>query len=454
MLVPCVFIAAAELRLAGQLGSWIAGQPVTIVLLLTAAFVTSLAAMGGVRSLTWTSAAWAIVAIVAICVPATIVSLMVSNLPLPQMMHGNLLRGAGGIERAQAMPAVAAHWLQFGLPGAGLEQINNRFLSMFSQVGRLAMPLGILVIATGVAALPATAQRVGTVPGVSDVRKALGWAVLLMGFVLLTLLAISGFLRGYIVQQVVGASGDRLPLWFQSLEQFGLMELTSKSRTVTLNSILMQRDAALLALPIAAGLPMTIILLTVAGGMAAAMAAAMTHIVALGTLLSEDLIHGARRAPAEDILRMTTARICMVAAGVAATALSLAVSDPLVLALAGLTLAAGGVFPVLLLSILWKRLTRFGAILGAFAGMTATGALMTLSALGLSSLPMILSAAIGGPLSFLVAGLMSRITPQPSRRMLEFVRDMRVPGGEAIYDREMRLLKRSKTATQTPGHLA
>lgn len=446
MAIPCVFIAAAEIRLAGQLGSWLSGQPVALVLIAGAALVTTLAVLGGMRALTWTAVAWSIVAIVAIAVPATIVSLMVSNLPLPQMLHGNVLRGSAGLERAQDLPQMAAHWLQFRMPGVGLEAISNRFLAMFGNVGRFAMPLSILVIATGIAAMPATAQRVGTVPGVHDARKALSWAVLITGFVLLTLLSISGYLRGYLVQQVVGAAGDRLPLWFQSLEQMGLMEVASKSRTVTLSGVLMQRDGAILALPVAAGLPLTLVLLTLAGVIAAALAAAMAHIVALGTLLSEDLVHGGRRAPPDDNIRLHTGRIGMIAAGVATTTLALSINDPLVLALAGLTLAAGGAFPILVLSILWKRLTRFGALLGALTGMAVTGGLMASSAFGSSPLPMLLSAAIGGPLSFLVAALVSRVTPAPSRTMMELVRDMRVPGGETIYDREMRLIRRGRTA--------
>jgi cation/acetate symporter len=37
--------------------------------------------------------------------------------------------------------------------------------------------------------------------------------------------------------------------------------------------------------------------------------------------------------------------------------------------------------------------------------------------------------------------LASLATPAPTRSVLELVREMRVPGGEVIYDREMRLLR-------------
>jgi cation/acetate symporter len=35
----------------------------------------------------------------------------------------------------------------------------------------------------------------------------------------------------------------------------------------------------------------------------------------------------------------------------------------------------------------------------------------------------------------------SRMTPAPSRDILEIALDIRVPGGETLYDREMRLLR-------------
>jgi cation/acetate symporter len=37
--------------------------------------------------------------------------------------------------------------------------------------------------------------------------------------------------------------------------------------------------------------------------------------------------------------------------------------------------------------------------------------------------------------------LASLATPAPNRSILELVREMRIPGGEVIYDREMRLFR-------------
>ena len=60
--------------------------------------------VGGMRSLTWSSAAKAIAALLALAVSATIVALMISNLPLPQMSHGNVLRMLTRLEGSRGVP--------------------------------------------------------------------------------------------------------------------------------------------------------------------------------------------------------------------------------------------------------------------------------------------------------------------------------------------------------------
>jgi cation/acetate symporter len=52
-----------------------------------------------------------------------------------------------------------------------------------------------------------------------------------------------------------------------------------------------------------------------------------------------------------------------------------------------------------------------------------------------------LSGILGLPAGALAAVLASLATPGPSRSMLELVLEIRVPGGEVVYDREMRLLR-------------
>ena len=67
--------------------------------------------------------------------------------------------------------------------------------------------------------------------------------------------------------------------------------------------------------------------------------------------------------------------------------------------------------------------------------------MMLLSETGAIGLPSVLAGAVGLPLALAAAIGVSRLTPAPGRDVLDIVREVRVPGGETLYDREMRLLR-------------
>ena len=225
------------------------------------------------RSLTWSSSAKAIAALFALAVPATIVALMMSNLPLPQMTHGNILRVLTRTEDTRGLPIFLAPPLAFDFPGEGLEPLAKRFIQAFGSVGSLAFALMTLMMAAGIAASPSLLARPGTTPGVYEARKSFGWAVLVSGVVLLTLPAVAVFLRALLLDQVIGQPVDRLPAWFQSLQQAGIARVDATAPTVSFTSVSFERDAALFALPYAAGFPQVLVYLALAGALAAALAA-------------------------------------------------------------------------------------------------------------------------------------------------------------------------------------
>ena len=119
----------------------------------------------------------------------------------------------------------------------------------------------------------------------------------------------------------------------------------------------------------------------------------------------------------------------------------LAPTDPLRLLLWCLALTGSTLFPVLVLSIWWKRMNAFGAMAGMVCGFSV--AVLTIlageaSILGLDGALVGHARAAGRDAGAVLASL---ATPGPSRSMLELVREIRVPGGEVVYDREMRLLR-------------
>jgi cation/acetate symporter len=50
-----------------------------------------------------------------------------------------------------------------------------------------------------------------------------------------------------------------------------------------------------------------------------------------------------------------------------------------------------------------------------------------------------LAGVVGAPVSFAAAMVVSVMSPAPDRHVLEVVRELRIPGGETLYDREARL---------------
>jgi cation/acetate symporter len=118
--------------------------------------------------------------------------------------------------------------------------------------------------------------------------------------------------------------------------------------------------------------------------------------------------------------------------------------DPLHLFLWSLAISGSALFPVLLLSIWWKRMNVPGALAGMVVGLLLPiGAFVVVSfgALGDSAL---LVGVIGVPAAALASLLATWLGPAPSRHVLELVRDLRVPGGEAIADREARRQAQSR----------
>jgi cation/acetate symporter len=440
--VPILLLIAAEARFAGYAAAWMMGQSERLMAAVVIVCAAGIVLLGGMRALTWSSAAKAIVAILALAVSASIIAILVSNLPLPQMTHGNVVRVLTRMEVAQGVPVVLAPPLAFDLPGAGPEPLVKRFMQSFGSIGSLSFVLMSFVAAAGIAASPGLLSRVGTTPGVYEARKSLGWAVLIVGLVVLTLPAIAVYLRAMLLEQVASHPGDRLPLWFQLLQQAGIANIEAKGQVVKLASISFERDATLFALPLAAGFPQVLVYLSLAGALAAALAALGSALMTIAAIVAEDVIHGLTSDTAVDTQRVATARVALIGAAFVSIWLAIAVpADPLQLFVWSLTFAAACSFPVLLLAIWAEHTNQWGALAAMVTGFVVTALAMLLAETGAIGMPSALAGAIGLPLALCAGFIASKLTPAPGRNALDLVSDMRVPGGETLYDREMRLLR-------------
>ena len=444
--VPMLLVLAAELRMGAYAASYLYAPvaPSVLVGFLGLILMVTLSA-GGMRSLTWSTAAECIASLIALLVPVAIVAVIVTNLPLPQLSHGPVLRMLGRAESFMGLPIIIPPALAFDLPGEGLEPIAKRFSDALGSVGSLAFPLATLSTMAGIAAAPWLLPRVAATPGVYEARKSLGWATLLFGIVILTLASIAVFMRDYLADIATAAGPVRIPEWLAAMKAQGVAAFDGEAKRLTLSAMSFKRDAVLFALPAAAGLPNSVIYLAAAGAVAAALAAGGASAVALGNVLGEDVVSGLSWAAPAAGVRLAIARIGLAAALLLGAAMAvLAPTDPLKLMLWALALTASTAFPILILSIWWKRTNVFGAIAGLLSGFAVTVLAIYSGEAGWIGLDSMLAAALGVPAALAAAISVTLLTPAPSRHALELVRDIRVPGGEILYDREARLERRTK----------
>jgi len=440
LVVPALLMIAAELRMGAFAAGWLAGQPQSLMIVLLSAVFVVTGVVGGMRSLTWSGSAAAIAAVLALLVPVTIVAVMVSNFPLPQLTNGPLLRALMHLEGAQGLPINDATPLAFAMPGEGISHIAKRFTAPFGAVGPTAFVVAMLTVMAGIASSPWLIPRVTMTPGVYETRKSLGWATVYFALITLTAAAVAVYMRDY-VMDMVREQPASLPDWMRQLVELGLVSAANASPP-TYTGLGFARDGVLLALPVAAEMPKVVLYLAATGIVAAAVVGAGAAASALGSVAAEDGINGLSWEPLARKARVQLGRLAI--AGVALVGglfTLLAPADPLRLMLWSLALSASTFFPVLVLSIWWKRMNAFGAIAGMSCGFGV--ALLTILAAeaGIVGLNGALAGLFGLPAGVLGVTLASITTPGPSRSMLELVREIRIPGGEVIYDREMRLLR-------------
>jgi len=438
--VPMFLLLAAELRIGAFVAAWLVGQPQSLMVVLMTFCVVLGLVFGGMRSFTWTSSAQAIAAILALIVPVAVVAVMTTNFPLPQLTHGPLLRELVRNEAIQGLPIVEASSFAFMLPGDGMLPIAKRFTEPFGNVGPAAFVVAMLTVAAGVASAPWLLPRVTMTPGVYETRKSLGWATVFFSLVMLTVASVSVFMRDNVMDIVAAAGSTTVPGWLQQLTELGFAQIDTRSTRIVFASFSFWRDTVFLSLPIAAGLPNVFAYFAAAGAVAAALVAAGAVVGALGNVIAEDVINGLSWEPLPSEPRVWVARIAFGVVAILGGLMALvAPTDALSLLLTCLALTGSTLFPVLALSIWWKRMNAFGAMAGLASGFgVAVVTMLAGSAIGLDGA---LAGLLGIPASVLGTILASLATPAPTRSVLELVREMRVPGGEVIYDREMRMLR-------------
>lgn len=399
------------------------------------AIVFFYAVLGGMKGITYTQVAQYCVLIFAYLVPAIFLSLLITGNPVPQL-------GLGGVDQASGLPLFQRlDGLHEELGFAPYTSGTKSTLDVFFITAALMV---------GTAGLPHVIVRFYTVPRVRDARLSVGWALVFIALLYTTAPAVAAFARTNLIHSVADRPYAEVPEWFKNWETTGLLAFQDRNgdgriqftgpRSPVANELTVDRDIMVLANPEIAGLPDWVVGLVAAGGLAAALSTAAGLLLVVSSAVSHDLLKRTLLPSITEKGELLAARISAAAAVLVAGYFG--VNPPgfvaQVVAFA-FGLAASSFFPAIILGIFWKRATREGAVLGMIAGVTFTAAYIVYFTLmhpelnnaehwwlGLSPEGI---GTIGMAINFVIAVVVSHMTPAPPAHVQVLVELIRIPRG-------------------------
>ena len=418
------------------------------------------AVFGGMKGITYTQIAQYCVLIFAYTVPAVFISLQLTGNPIPQLGLGSTLNDGNGVYLLDKLDQIVTD--------LGFQAYTTQ---KGSTINIFLLTLSLMI---GTAGLPHVITRFFTVPKVRDARSSAGWALVFIAILYTTAPAVGAMARLNLMQTIqTGEVGDpeaniaysNVPEWFRNWEKTGLLQFQDKNDDgriqyygpgleVRANAygwagnemVKVDRDIMVLANPEIANLPNWVIALVAAGGIAAALSTAAGLLLAISSSISHDLFKGILTPNITEKTELMTGRIAMAGAIILAGILGL--NPPgfaaQVVALA-FGLAASSIFPALMMGIFSKRVNNTGAMAGMLAGLLSTlvyifwykgwffipGTNMAPDDaahwwLGISPGSF---GAVGALVNFIVAAVVSRMSPPPPERIQTMIEEIRVPGG-------------------------
>jgi cation/acetate symporter len=451
--------------------------------------------LGGMKAVTWTQVAQYIVLIVAYLIPVVWMSAKKFGLPLPQLTYGQALQSISQLEQEFVQKGLATQ--------ASLQTTHTAPFSRYSPANYFWL---IFCLMVGTASLPHVLMRYFTTPSVKEARQSVAWSLLFIFILYFTAPAYAAFSKLEVYSTLIGKNIADMPAWVYNWGKLGLINICGKAAAsaaavadsckaiaghtgvLRLQDFSINTDVVVISTPEIAGLPYVITGLVAAGGLAAALSTADGLLLALANALSHDIYYKMINPNAPTKQRLVISRVLLVVVAVlAAWTASTRPTDIVAMVAWAFSLAAGGLFPALVLGVWWKRTTKQGAIWGILAGFGVTlfylvitryfphigvqyfGMVSNLnpitgaplispeamkaalavpanldgpvlashplqSRVGWLNINNISSAAFGLPVGFLVMVVVSLMTPAPSKELQQFIDDCRRPKGKTLMD--------------------
>jgi cation/acetate symporter len=378
------------------------------------------------------------VLIFAYMVPAVFISIMMTGNPVPQLGMGDTLADGSGTFLLDKLDGLSQELGFTAYTDGSKSTIDIFFITAALMVGTAGLPHVIV--------------RFFTVPKVRDARKSAGWALLFIALLYTTAPSIASFARVNMIttingEDMQGTAYEEAPSWINNWEKTGLIKWQDKNQDGRMfysgderNEMDIDRDIIVMANPEIADLPIWVIALVAAGGIAAALSTSAGLLLVISTSVSHDLLKRNFMPNISDKQELLYAR------GAAAVAICIAgylgVNPPgfvaQVVAFA-FGLAASSFFPAIILGIFSRRMNKEGAISGMLTGVLFTAGyiiyfkfinptanipdnwLFGISPEGIGTMGMFLN--------FFVAIVVNRFTENSPKHVQELVESIRFPKG-------------------------
>ncbi|MCU0443451.1 MAG: cation acetate symporter [Microscillaceae bacterium] len=423
------------------------------------AIVFFYAVLGGMKGITYTQVAQYCVLIFAYLVPAIFISFQLTGNPIPQLGMGGTVEGGG--------------YLMDKLDGLSTELgLGNYTDPKKPMLDTFFIAFALMV---GTAGLPHVIVRFFTVAKVKDARSSAGLALVFIAILYTTAPAIAVFSKYNLINAVGGKEGiayKDAPQWVKNWENAKLIGWVDKNgdgkiqyskgtavqgklefdgikrgangeRVVksklddkNTNELIVDNDIMVLAMPEVAKLPNWVIGLVAAGGLAAALSTAAGLLLVISSAVSHDLLKQNLMPNISEKTELFYARIAAAAAVVLAGYFGINPPGFVASVVAfAFGLAAASFFPIIIMGIFSKRMNMQGAISGMIVGLLFTISYIIyykfidptatlwfgISPEGVGTLGMILN--------FVVATIVSSLTPPPPQHVQDMVESIRYPRG-------------------------
>ena len=417
------------------------------------------AVLGGMKGITYTQVAQYCVMIFAYLVPAIFLSIMLTGNPIPQLGFGDKLLNS----EIYLIDKLDKTIIDLGF--SPYTEYSKSLIDIFCITAALMF---------GTAGLPHVIVRFFTVPNMQAARRSAGYALVFIAILYTTAPAVASFARLNFIDSVQNTSYEDAPDWFKNWENIGLISwmdknqdgkmqyssgspfvesrpvfaddrgslgqrlLENEANTSSSNEVYLDRDIIVLANPEIANLPIWVIALVAAGGLAAALSTAAGLLLVISSSISHDLMKQTFMPQITEKKELLYARL---AAGITILLAGLlGIFPPAFVAQVvafAFGLAASTLFPVLFMGIFSKKTTKEAAIGGMLTGLVFTFSYIVFFKfispelnnsdywlLGISSEGI---GVIGMILNFLVMLLITKSTKSPPESVINLVETIRRP---------------------------